>query len=104
LRVYGERPLRSSGSQEASAKSFLQTKASAGGDLGTIAKAALYLMGDTAQKADVQAGVKSSSVFVKVACAAALGIVDKDDASVTSAIRHLRHPAGGEVQRTERDQ
>jgi hypothetical protein len=71
---------------DSGAKSFLQTKVSAGGDLGTIAKAALYLTGDTAQKADVQAGVKSSSVFVKVACAAALAIVDKDDASVTSAI------------------
>ena len=68
------------------AKSFLQTQASANGDLATIAKAALYLMGDSARKTDVQAGVKSSSVFVKVACAAALGIVDKDDASVTSAI------------------
>jgi hypothetical protein len=71
---------------DAGAKSFLQTKASAGGDLGSVAKAALYMMGDTAQKADVQAGVQSSSVFVKVACAAALGIVDKDDASILSAL------------------
>jgi hypothetical protein len=71
---------------DAGTKSFLQGKASAGGDLGTIAKAALYLTGDSAQKADVQAGVQSSSVFVKVACAAALGIVDKDDAAVTSAL------------------
>lgn len=71
---------------DAGAKSFAQTQASAGGDIGTIAKAALYLMGDAAQKAAVQAGVQSSSVFVKVACAAALGIVDNDDASVTSAI------------------
>jgi hypothetical protein len=71
---------------DAGAKSFLQTKASASDDLGTIAKASLYLMGDTTQKAAVQAGVKSSSVFVKVACAAALGIVDKDDAQVTSTI------------------
>jgi MYXO-CTERM domain-containing protein len=71
---------------EAGAKSFLQTQASASDDVGTIAKAALYLMGDTTQKAAVQAGVQSSSVWVKVACAGALGIVDKDDASVTSAI------------------
>jgi hypothetical protein len=71
---------------DAGARTFLQTKASAAGDLGTIAKAALYLMGDTAQKADVQAGMQSSSVFVKVACAAALGIVDKDDTPVTSAV------------------
>jgi hypothetical protein len=68
------------------AKSFLQTQASASGDLGTIAKAALYLTGDTTQKAAVQAGVQSKTVFVKTACAAALGIVDKDDASVNSAL------------------
>ena len=67
-------------------KSFLQTKASAGGDVGTIAKAALYIMGDATQKDAVQAGAKSGSVWVKVACAGALGIVDKDDASVTSVI------------------
>ena len=68
------------------ARSFLTTQAGTTGDLGTIAKAALYMMGDTAQKADVQAGAKSSSVFVQAACAAALGIVDKDDATVTSAL------------------
>jgi hypothetical protein len=68
------------------AKSFAQTQASAGGDMGTIAKAALYMMGDTTQKSAVQSGVQSSSVFVKVACAAALGIVDNDDASVNSAL------------------
>jgi MYXO-CTERM domain-containing protein len=71
---------------EPAAKTFLQTKATAGGDMGTIAKAALYLMGDTTQKEAVQAGAKSTSVWVKVACAGALGIVDKDDASVTSII------------------
>jgi len=71
---------------EPAAKTFLQTKATAGGDLGTIAKAALYLMGDTTQKEAVQAGAKSTSVWVKVACAGALGIVDKDDASVSSII------------------
>lgn len=71
---------------DAGAKSFVQTQVSAGGDIGTIAKAALYLMGDTTQKDAVQAGTKSSSVFVKVACAGALGIVDRDDAAVTSVI------------------
>ncbi|HEY5282917.1 MAG TPA: hypothetical protein VIM14_09020, partial [Polyangia bacterium] len=71
---------------DSDAKSFLQTQASASGDIGTIAKAALYLMGDTTQKSAVQAGVQSSSVWVKVACAGALGIVDKDDASVNTAI------------------
>jgi MYXO-CTERM domain-containing protein len=71
---------------DAEAKKFLQGKATAGGDTGAIAKAALYMMGDTAQKADVQAGLKSSSTFVKVACAGALGIVDKDDDAVTSTL------------------
>jgi hypothetical protein len=71
---------------DASAKSFLQTQANATGDIGTIAKAALYLMGDTSQKSAVQSGLQSSSVFVKVACAGALGIVDKDDSAVTSTI------------------
>jgi hypothetical protein len=72
--------------EDASAKTFLQTQSNASGDIGTIAKAALYLMGDTSQKSAVEAGVKSTSVFVKVACAGALGIVDKDDSAVTSAI------------------
>lgn len=71
---------------DADSKKFLQDQASASGDGGTIAKAALYLMGDTSQKSAVQAGVKSSSVWVKVACAGAVGIVDKDDDAVTSAI------------------
>jgi hypothetical protein len=72
---------------DAATKTFVQAKVTAGGDLGTIGKAALYLMGDTTQKADVQTGAKSgSSTFVKAACAAALGIVDKDDATVTSVL------------------
>ena len=71
---------------DTTAKTFLQSQVTAGGDMGTISKAALYMMGDTAQKADVQAGLKSSSVFVQAACAGALGIVDKDDATVTSVL------------------
>ena len=71
---------------DADARSFLQTKANATDDGGTIAKAALYLMGDTSQKSAVQAGAKSNSVWVKVACSGALGIVDKDDNAVTSGI------------------
>jgi MYXO-CTERM domain-containing protein len=43
-------------------------------------------MGDTTQKAAVQTGVQSGSSWVKVACAGALGIVDKDDTSVNSVI------------------
>ena len=69
------------------AKAFIQTQVTAGGDLGTIGKAALYLMGDTSQKADVKTGAQSgSSTFVKVACAAALGIVDKDDSTITGTL------------------
>jgi MYXO-CTERM domain-containing protein len=71
---------------DAESKKFLQDQSNATGDGATIAKAALYLMGDTSQKSAVQAGVKSSSVWVKVACAGAVGIVDKDDDAVTSAI------------------
>jgi hypothetical protein len=71
---------------DATAKTWVQTQASGTGDIATIAKAALYMMGDTTQKSAVQSGATSSSVFVKVACAGALGIVDKDDASVTSSI------------------
>ncbi len=73
---------------DTTAKAFIQTQVSAGGDVGTIGKAALYLMGDTSQKADVQAGAQTSSnsTFVKAACAAALGIVDKDDATVSSVL------------------
>ena len=71
---------------DAGARSFAQTQASGSGDIATIAKAALYMMGDTAQKSAVEAGVQSGSVFVKVACAGALGIVDKNDAPVTSAL------------------
>jgi hypothetical protein len=72
--------------QDATSNAFLQTQSATTGDLGTIAKAALYLMGDTTQKAAVQTGAQSSSTFVKAACAAALGIVDKDDATVSSAL------------------
>jgi hypothetical protein len=71
---------------DADSKSFLQTQASASGDTGAVAKAALYLMGDTSQKSAVQEGAKSSSVWTKVACSGALGIVDKDDNAVTSGI------------------
>jgi len=72
--------------QDATAQAYLQTQSSAAGDLGTIAKAALYLMGDTTQKAAVQTGAQSGGAFAKPACAAALGIVDKDDATVSSAL------------------
>jgi MYXO-CTERM domain-containing protein len=40
----------------------------------------------TTYKADVQAGLKSSSTFVAAACAAALGIAAKDDTAVTGTL------------------
>lgn len=72
--------------EDAGAKTFLTTQAGGTGDMATIAKAALYLMGDTAQQAAVQACAKSAGYFAQMACAAALGIVDQDDATVTSTL------------------
>jgi hypothetical protein len=75
---------------ESSARTFIQGKIDAGGDLGTIAKAALLLFGETADSAkylaDVRTGADSSNVFVSAACAASLGIVNRDDAILTSAL------------------
>lgn len=79
--------------EDASARSFIESQIFAGGDKGTIAKAAILLMGSaddiTKYKADVQAGLKSSSTFVAATCAAALGIADNDDASVTGTLLPL---------------
>jgi hypothetical protein len=76
--------------EDAGARTFIEGKTSTSGDLGTIAKAALLLMGSasdmTKYKADVVTGASSSSIFVKAACAASLGIAAKDDATVTSAL------------------
>jgi MYXO-CTERM domain-containing protein len=58
-------------------------------DLGTIAKAALLLFGTAADKSTYEADVKAGltkSTFVAAACAAALGIVELDDATVTSTL------------------
>jgi MYXO-CTERM domain-containing protein len=72
---------------DAGSRSFLEGKVSTSGDLGTIAKAALYLMGDKAKyESDVTAGLKASSKFVQAACAAAVGIVNKDDTQVGSVL------------------
>jgi MYXO-CTERM domain-containing protein len=69
------------------ARTFLEGKTSASGDLGSIAKAALVLMGDkTKYAADMTAGLKASSKFVQAACAAAVGIANQDDASVNSVL------------------
>lgn len=76
--------------EDAEARAFIEGKIAGGGDLGTIAKAALLLMGNAADmstlKADVTAGTSASSVFVKAACAAALGIAAKDDAAVSDTL------------------
>lgn len=71
---------------DASARTTLERLVSAGGELGTVAKAALYMMGDATRKADVEAGAKTTPFFGQMACAAALGIVDGDDAAVTSTL------------------
>lgn len=71
---------------DAGARTFLEGKVGTT-DLGTIAKAALVLMGDKAKYgSDMTAGLKASSKFVQAACAAALGIVNLDDATVTSVL------------------
>ena len=76
--------------EDSGARTFIEGKISAGGDLGTIAKAALLLMGNaddlSKYKADVTTGTSASSIFVKAACAAALGIAAKDDATVKSVL------------------
>ncbi len=70
------------------ARTFLAGKIGTS-DLGTIAKAALLLFGTDSDKstyeADVKAGL-SKGGFVGASCAAALGIVEKDDATVTSTL------------------
>jgi MYXO-CTERM domain-containing protein len=74
---------------DAGARTFLEGKAGTT-DLGTIAKAALVLMGDKAKYAsDMTAGMKASSKVVQAACAAAVGIVNADDASVNSVLLPL---------------
>jgi MYXO-CTERM domain-containing protein len=76
--------------EDSGARAFIEGKIAAAGDLGTIAKAALLLMGNAADlakyQADVTAGTSTGSVFVKAACAAALGIVAKDDATVSGKL------------------
>jgi MYXO-CTERM domain-containing protein len=79
---------------------FLVGQAGGTGDLATIAKAALLLA--TSNKTTYEAAVKAGltgSTFVKAACAAAIGIVDLDDATVTSDLVPLaqwKEPDGGD--------
>jgi hypothetical protein len=74
--------------EDAEARTFIEGKIAGTGDIATIAKAAILLMGNAADltkhKADVTTGASSSSIFVKASCAAALGIVEKNDAIVES--------------------
>jgi MYXO-CTERM domain-containing protein len=77
--------------EDATARSFIESQISSGtGDMVGIAKAALLLMGNAADmtkyKADVTSGLASSSVYVKAASAAALGIAAKDDGAVTQSL------------------
>lgn len=74
---------------DATAQTFIRSKVG-DGSLGLVAKAALYVMGDPADRAShgdaVKAGLTSSDFFGKTACAAALGIADKDDAAITGTL------------------
>jgi len=72
------------------ARTFLVGKAGGTGDLATVAKAALLVAGNSADKTTYEAAVKTGSTtgstVVKAACAAALGIAELDDATVTSSL------------------
>jgi MYXO-CTERM domain-containing protein len=76
--------------EDAGARTALEAAVTAGGDKGTVAKAALLLMGSAADKTKYQADVTtcaaSTNVYLSSACAAALGIVNKDDAIVKSVL------------------
>lgn len=76
--------------EDPAARTFIGEKIAAGGELGTIAKAALLLLGNRADQtqylADVQAGAQSTNHFVACACAAVLGIALRDDARVNSVL------------------
>lgn len=76
--------------EDSEARAFIEGKANGSGDLATIAKAALVLMGNgddlTKHKSALTSGASSSSTYVKAACAAALGIAAKDDATVNSTL------------------
>jgi hypothetical protein len=76
--------------EDADARTFIEGKISGSGDLATIAKAAIVLMGNAADltkyKADLTTGAGASSAFVKAACMAALAIASKDDAMANSLV------------------
>jgi hypothetical protein len=76
--------------EDVAARAFIGSLADGGGDLGTIAKAALYMMGAPSDRSRlrpaVEAGCKAGNFFARMACAAALGIADRDDAAVRSIL------------------
>ena len=76
--------------EDAVARAFLRSLADAGDDLGLMAKAALYVMGNRADRTDYRAevtvGVKTGNFFARMACAAALGVADQDDATIKSVL------------------
>ena len=76
--------------EDAGARTFIESQIAGSGDMAAVAKAAILLMGNAADAtkygADLTAGLKSSSVFVAAASAAALGIVNKDDSAVTGTL------------------
>lgn len=77
--------------EDAAARTFIEgIIASGSAEEQTIAKAALLLFRNaqdrTQYRADVVAGTSSSNGYVAAACAAALGIVDGDDAAVEQVL------------------
>jgi len=72
--------------EDVAARAFIGSLADGGDDLGLIAKAALYVMGDPSPRAEVKAATQAGSFFARMACAAALGIADQDDATVRSVL------------------
>ncbi len=76
--------------EDATARTFLQGLITAGGDKGTIAKAAIVLMGNaadlTTHQAALTTGLSAGNVFVSAACAAALGIAANNDDAVKTGL------------------
>jgi MYXO-CTERM domain-containing protein len=73
---------------DAGAKTFLTNIATTASDANDklAAKAALVAMGDGTYKADVTSGISGGDEYAQDVCAAALGIVDKDDKVVTDVL------------------
>ena len=76
------------GGNDAGVKAAIEAQASAAGDLGGMAKAGLYMLGDNAQKPAVQTCAGSAGNDAKMLCRAALAIMGDDTYAqqITSAV------------------